>query len=38
MDAPDELTALREMLIELINLCTDEGVLDMLYKLIPLIT
>lgn len=38
MDTLDELTALKEMLIELINLCEDPSVLDMMYKLLPLIT
>jgi hypothetical protein len=38
MDPLDELTALKEMLTELINLCDDLSVLDMIYKLIPLIT
>lgn len=38
MDATDELEALRQMVIELLNMCEDRSVLDMIYKLIPLIT
>ena len=38
MDVPDELAALKEMLIELVTQCNDLSVLDMIYKLIPLIT
>lgn len=38
MDPVDELAAAREALIELITQCTDLSVLDIIYKLIPLIT
>ena len=38
MDGTDELEALRQMVIELLNMCDDSSVLDMIYKLIPLIT
>ena len=38
MDVPDELAAAREMLIELITQCTDLSVLDIIYKLISVIT
>lgn len=34
----DILSALKEMLIELVNQCNDLDVLDMIYKLLPLIT
>ena len=38
MDVPDELAAIKEMLIELVTQCNDLSVLDMIYKLLPLIT
>lgn len=38
MDAADSLVAIKEMLIELVNQCNDFSVLEMIYKLIPLIT
>lgn len=34
----DILSALKEMIIALVNQCTDPDVLDMIYKLLPLIT
>jgi hypothetical protein len=37
MDIPDNLTVLKEAIIELINQCQDANVLDLIFQIIPLL-
>jgi hypothetical protein len=37
MDIPDDLSVLKEAIIEFINQCQDANVLDLIFQIIPLL-